>query len=485
MTNTDMQTLLTEEELRELLRSQARKRALLDAIPDLMFRIGVDGVYRDFKAEDPGELTAVPEELLGRHVHELLPPEVADRLMQAAERAVATQRVQEIEYRLPVLSGEERDFEGRVVASGEDEFVLIVRDITDWKRQEGELLRLSAELSDRLAEIERERDFTRAIVNATPSYLCLVDGEGRVLRYNATLELTSGRRDVGDAVRGRHAWDVFVTPEQRDDARGAFAALVDGRTPVQREYAMPCADGTERVVDWIGTPVRDERGEPRYLMSGVDVTVRTEQAAELRRSRTRIVEAADAERRRLERNLHDGAQQHLVFVSQALRLAARSLPHDPAKAKELVDRAVEEVANAHVELRELARGLHPALLEARGLVAAVQAVVVRSAVPVEVVASDPDARYGERVETAAYFVVCEALANVAKYAEASRAVVRVEPLAGELLVEVEDDGRGSADPAAGSGLRGLADRVEAVDGRLELESPAGRGTVVRVLLPLS
>lgn len=484
MTDFDTHTLPSGEELRDLLRSEARARALLDAIPDLMFRIGFDGVYRDFKAEDPARLTARPEELVGRSTWELLPAGVADRLMAAAERAVATQTVQEIEYRLPVLTGEEHDFEGRVVAAGDDEFVLIVRDITERKRQEGELLRLSAELSDRLAEIERERDFTRAVVNATPSYLCLADGEGRILRYNASLELMSGRRDVGDAVRGRYAWDVFVVPEQRADAHAAFAALIDGRDPVQREYVMPCADGGERIVDWIATPVRDEQGEPRYLLSGVDVTVRTAQREELRRSRARIVEAADEERRRLERNLHDGAQQQLVFVSHALRLAARALPDDPAKAKELVERAVDEITAAHGQLRELARGLHPALLSARGLVAALQAVAVRSLVPVEVQAEEPDARYPERVETAAYFVVCEALANVAKYAEASRASVLVERRQGLLAVEIVDDGRGGADPATGSGLRGLADRVEAVDGRLEVESPPGAGTVVRALLPL-
>jgi PAS domain S-box-containing protein len=474
------------EELRELRRSRERLHALLDGIPDLMFRIGLDGVYRDFKVEDTGRLASDPHSLIGQSLRDVLPAEVAERLTAAAHRALSTRKVQEVEYRLPVIAGEERDFEGRVVASGDDEFVLIVRDITPRKREREELLRLSGELAERLAEIERERDFTRAVVNATPSYLLLVDEKGRVLRYNASLEFTSGRRDVGDEVRGKHAWDVFVVPEQRRDAQAAFAAVVDGREPVQREYALPCADGTERVVDWTGTPVRDERGEPRYLLSGVDVTVRKEQEEELRRSRARIVEAADTERRRLERNLHDGAQQELVFVSQALRLAARALPDDPGKAKELVERAIDEVTNAHVQLRELARGLHPALLSARGLAAALQAAAVRSTVPVEVLAAEPDERYPERVETAAYFVVCEALANVAKYSEASRAVVRIERQPDQLLaVEVADDGRGGADPSAGSGLRGLADRVEAVDGRFEVESEPGAGTVVRALLPLA
>ncbi|HVM18115.1 MAG TPA: PAS domain-containing protein [Gaiellaceae bacterium] len=467
-----------------LLRSQARARALLDAIPDLMFRIGADGTYRELKAEDPGELTADADSLLGRNVAEVLPADVVSRLMDAARRAIETREVQEVEYRLTVVTGEERDFEGRLVASGDDEFVLIVRDITERKRQEEELQRLSAELSARVEDIERERDFTRAVVNATPSYLCLCDAQGRIVRYNATLELTSGRRDVGDEVRGKHAWDVFVVPEQRADARAAFAAIVDARDPVRREYTLPCADGSERIVDWIGTPVVDERGESRYLLSGVDVTIRKEQEEELRRSRARIVDAADAERRRLERNLHDGAQQQLVFVSHALRLAARALRDDPEKARGLVERAVDAVTTAHGELRELARGLHPALLTARGLVAAVQALGVRSTVPVEVVADERDRRYPGRIETAAYFVVSEALANVAKYAQATRVTVTIERRGDELAVEVADDGRGGADPAAGSGLRGLSDRLAALDGRLEVHSPAGGGTTLRALLPL-
>jgi signal transduction histidine kinase len=145
---------------------------------------------------------------------------------------------------------------------------------------------------------------------------------------------------------------------------------------------------------------------------------------------------------------------------------------------------VDAVTTAHGELRELARGLHPALLTARGLVAAVQALGVRSTVPVEVVADERDRRYPGRIETAAYFVVSEALANVAKYAQATRVTVTIERRGDELAVEVADDGRGGADPAAGSGLRGLSDRLAALDGRLEVHSPAGGGTTLRALLPL-
>jgi PAS domain S-box-containing protein len=203
---------------------------------------------------------------------------------------------------------------------------------------------------------------------------------------------------------------------------------------------------------------------------------------ELAASRVRIVEASDAERRRLERNLHDGAQQRLVATSLTVRMAARRLAGDPT-AREMLDRAGDELIRALEELRELARGLHPAVLSDHGLRAAIEAVADRAPVPVTV-----DVPAGERlpetIEAAAYFVVCEALTNVAKYAHASEARVRVERSDGHAQVEVVDDGVGGADESGGSGLRGLADRVEALGGRLVVTSPVGQGTTVRARLPV-
>jgi signal transduction histidine kinase len=203
--------------------------------------------------------------------------------------------------------------------------------------------------------------------------------------------------------------------------------------------------------------------------------------ADLRESRSRIIAAGDAERRRLERNLHDGAQQRLVGLALSLRLARRYVA-DASPAAPLLDDAAGELAETLAELRELARGLHPALLAERGLDAALPALAGRSTVPVSLVAT-PGERLPPRVETAAYFVVAEALTNVAKYARASRAEVSVARENGRAVVEVRDDGVGGADPAAGSGLRGPADRVGALDGRLEVRSPIGRGTVVRAEIP--
>jgi signal transduction histidine kinase len=204
---------------------------------------------------------------------------------------------------------------------------------------------------------------------------------------------------------------------------------------------------------------------------------------ELAASRVRIVEASDAERRRLERNLHDGAQQRLVATSLTVRLAARRVADDPA-LRAMLDGAGDELARALEELRELARGLHPAVLSDHGLRAAIESVADLAPLPVAVDVPLEE-RLPETIEAAAYFVVCEALTNVAKYAQASEARVRVGRIDGSAHVEVVDDGVGGADERGGSGLRGLADRVEALGGRLVVSSPAGEGTTVRAQLPVS
>ena len=203
---------------------------------------------------------------------------------------------------------------------------------------------------------------------------------------------------------------------------------------------------------------------------------------ELKGSRMRIVEAGDAERRRLERNLHDGAQQRLVGVALQLRLLQGQIRDDPDSAEQLATRASDELAESLSELRELARGLHPAVLE-HGLHAALNALATRSAIPATVAYDDAADELPEAVELAGYFVACEALTNVAKYAGATQAEIRVSRDGAVAVVEVADDGVGGADDARGSGLRGLADRVEALDGRLRVVSPVGAGTVVTAELP--
>jgi signal transduction histidine kinase len=204
---------------------------------------------------------------------------------------------------------------------------------------------------------------------------------------------------------------------------------------------------------------------------------------ELRGSRARIVEAGDAERRRLERNLHDGAQQRLVGVALQIQLLRSRIRTDPAVAEELATAASDELTASLQELRELARGLHPAVLE-HGLDAALHALAARAPVPTTV-EYEAAASLPETIALAAYFVASEALTNVAKYARANAVTVRVSDAGGGVVIEIADDGVGGADDSLGSGLRGLSDRVEALDGRLRVTSPRGGGTKVVAELPLA
>jgi signal transduction histidine kinase len=208
-----------------------------------------------------------------------------------------------------------------------------------------------------------------------------------------------------------------------------------------------------------------------------------ERVDDLRTARRRVIDAADAERRRIERDLHDGAQQRLVAMTLTLGLAESRVRSDPESAAKLIAQAREEAQHAISELRELARGIHPALLSERGLGAAVEALAARAPVPVEV-SGAPPIRLRPAVEAAAYFVTAEALTNVAKYACATEAWVELALEDDCLRVSVRDDGVGGADPMAGSGLRGLHDRVDALDGTLDIDSPPGEGTTLTVELPL-
>src|SRR5207249_10639242 len=204
---------------------------------------------------------------------------------------------------------------------------------------------------------------------------------------------------------------------------------------------------------------------------------------QLTASRARIVEASVAERRRLERNLHDGAQQRLVTLAVHLRIAQECLREDPAAAEAMLASVGEDLKLALEELRDLARGLHPAVLSDRGLEPALQSLANRAPFPVEIVGV-PAPRLDEGVEAAVYYMVAESLTNAAKHAKASEARVDISATSEEVVVEINDNGSGGASMARGSGLRGLADRIEALGGQLDLESPSGDGTVVRATLPL-
>lgn len=247
--------------------------------------------------------------------------------------------------------------------------------------------------------------------------------------------------------------------------------------------------GGETIAALVHDPaLREERGLVDSVCAAAALALHNERLQaelrarleELRASRARIVEATDAERRRIERNLHDGTQQRLVSIAMELGLAQSKLPPD-ASAGPIIAGARRDLLAALEELRELSRGIHPGVLTERGLTRALKELAYRTPVPLELDVK-LEQRLPAQVEVAAYFVICEALANVAKHADATAATVRVGRTNGHALVEVADDGVGGAD-ANGSGLRGLADRVEALGGRLSLVSPPAVGTVVRVEIP--
>ncbi|MGW7338015.1 sensor histidine kinase [Streptomyces sp. NPDC054808] len=218
----------------------------------------------------------------------------------------------------------------------------------------------------------------------------------------------------------------------------------------------------------------------RVLVGGPREDDQEARVVELTRSRVRLVDAFEAERRRIERDLHDGAQQRLVALTMALGLARLDAP--PGPLADQLAKAHGEAGKALEELRELIHGIHPKVLADYGLPAAVADAADRSAVPVDVTLELPG-RLPQAVEAAAYFVVCEALANIGRHSGATRAAVTGGHRDGRLVLRVRDDGRGGADAAAGSGLTGLADRVSVLDGRLSLSSPPGGPTLLSVEIP--
>jgi PAS domain S-box-containing protein len=289
----------------------------------------------------------------------------------------------------------------------------------------------------------------------------------------------------------------IMHPDDRDLVLEAIAECSSKREPFAVEYRIRRADGEIRWVLDRGQLVDGPGG--RLWMDGAlfDITERRQaeealrrreieeaRAAELHASRARIVDAADAARRKIERDLHDGAQQRLVSLALEVRIARARAEREPASAGPFLEHLGEELSEASAELRELARGIHPAVLTERGLAPAIASLAARAPVPVDVVEL-PDDRLPSVIETTAYFTVSEALTNVAKYARASRATVRLAQDDEALVVEVRDDGIGGARASTGSGLSGLSDRLGACDGTLLVESPPGEGTLVRAVLPLA
>jgi signal transduction histidine kinase len=298
-------------------------------------------------------------------------------------------------------------------------------------------------------EVDGDTAVARVVRSGAPARVERYDAESGTLA--ATVHSAGYRSAVAAPVNvGGHVWGALVAVSTSDEplAAGLEQRLSDFADLVAQ--ALANADAYEK----------------------------------LAASRARLVEVGDAERRRLERNLHDGAQQRLVSVAVGLNMVAARLESDPPAAREMLSNAQADLARGLDELRELARGIHPVVLTERGLGPALDALAARAPLPVEI-ESLPEERLAAPIEAAAYYVVAESVTNVAKYAHASSATVSIARSNGAATVTVSDDGIGGADPAAGSGLRGLAARVEALNGRLEIDSPRGGGTRIRAEIPLA
>jgi len=329
------------------------------------------------------------------------------------------------------------------------------------------------------AAVRANESRLRAMLEAALDAVVAMDHAGHVAGWNHAAEATFGYR-AHEAI-GQEMAELIVPPAHRAAHRRGLARFLETEHPVILDKRIELTgrhkNGTEFPVELTITRIALP-GPPMFTGYLRDITDRHRVEAELRASRARLVEVGDAERRRIQRNLHDGAQQRLT----AVLLSLGRLRESPTERPGLLDVAIDELTTGLQEIRELASGLHPSVLSERGLQAALEAVALRAAIPVEL-HTEVEQRLPEQVEATAYYVVAEGVANAQKHAGAGLVVVRTRVDGGLLSVEVADDGIGGADEAGG-GLRGLADRVDALGGTLSLESPAGGGTRLLARIPL-
>jgi PAS domain S-box-containing protein len=329
-------------------------------------------------------------------------------------------------------------------------------------------------------EDERDRALAAIVANVPGAvYRCALDPDWTMAVISDEIERISGYPAADFVDSARRTYGSIIHPEDRGEVDRAVRAATSADRPFALEYRIVRADGRTA---WVLERGQQVAGPDGACLHGVifDVTERKE----LRAQRARIIAAQDETRRQIGRDLHDGAQQRLMTVALTLRAVKGKLAEDPDAAAALADEAIAELAGATAELRELARGIHPPVLTEHGLPTAVRALAARATPAVEVECT-LTRRLAPAVEIAAYYVVSEALTNMARHAHASRGRVRLSCAGGALLVEVADDGGGGADPGAGSGLLGLRDRIEALDGSIRVSSPPGRGTTVAVRIPVS
>ncbi len=323
---------------------------------------------------------------------------------------------------------------------------------------------------DLLGDVETRH---RALLDAIPDLMLRLSRDGVYVEFAGDVrKLAHPPEDV----LGSSVYDL-LPPEASGPLMGAAIEAIETGELASASYPLTSADGVPRI--WEARVVPSGPDEALAVIR--DVTEYRQVLEELRASRARVVSAADAERRRVERNLHDGAQQRLVTVSLHLHLIAQRLRSRPETVPALLEAAQAELALGLEEIRELVRGLHPRILVEQGLGSALRALAERSLLDVSIT-GPPAERLGPATDAAAYYVVAEALANAAKHAQATHVDVRVALECEVVVVEVADDGVGGADPK-GSGLQGLADRVAALGGNFAISSVRGAGTALRAELP--
>ncbi len=498
--------LANERALDAVRRMEIRNRVLMDAIPDMMLRLGRDGTYLDARAEDESEMFLPAAELLGHNICDFLPPSVTDAAFACMDRALESGKLASFDYEF-MADGVYHSREARIVPSGPAEVVTIVRDFTEQRRAQAELSRLAEEQAAlrRVATIAAGDAAPEEVFQAVTEEICaLLDiGSALLLRFESETSATIvgkfgepvAHYPIGDTVPLTDGATATVR-RTGAPARVAYSEL-DGEV-ADRMHALGFRAGIAVPIQVAGSTwgalvaaLREAQDVPdatdRRLEAFAELVALALASAQARddlaASRRRIIEAGDAERRRIERNLHDGAQQRLVALSVGLRLAQSKIRDSPEEAGELVANVSTELTQALRELRELAQGIHPAVLTERGLATALDVLAARTPLPVELDVEVSD-RLPDTVEAAAYYVVSEALANVVKHARADAARVRVVRTDGRAVVDVWDDGEGGADPDLGSGLCGLRDRVETLNGRLVVESASGQGTRIRADLPV-
>jgi PAS domain S-box-containing protein len=498
--------------------SEARKTAILDAALDSIITMDADGRVIEVNRATEATFGYRAADMIGRELAELIiPPELREAHRRGLARYVGGGDATIVGHpvELPAMRADGSTFPveiaiTRPVLPGPPQFAGYVRDVTARKHDEQALRSLAEEQ----AALRRVATAVAGDVDPEPLFAIVTKEVGRILGAQ-TANMVRYEPDGGATVVG--AWstgEVDAVPvgtrveldgptvaarilrTGRPERLDSYEGLTGSTADLLRSLGFRSAVGAPihlggqlwgAVMISTVEEVRFADGAERRIADFSDlVSVALANAharRELTASRARIVEAGDAERRRIERNLHDGAQQRLVAVAVTLRRTEMALERGAPDAMASLRAASAELADALAELRELARGIHPAILSERGLVPALETIAGRCGLPVELSAESGD-RLPEPVEAAAYYLVAEAMTNASKHAKASVIRVEVECDDGSAVVQVSDDGVGGADQRGGSGLRGLRDRVEALGGALAVASPPGHGTTVTARIPL-